>query len=65
MHGELPEHFNVAAHFLEAPARRHPERVAIVGEPGKVTYGELAALANRAGNALRSNGISRGDRVAF
>src|SRR5467141_229041 len=63
MHGELPEHFNVAAHFLEAPARRHPERVAIVGEPGKVTYGELAALANRAGNALRSNGVSRGDRV--
>src|SRR5882672_1480106 len=60
MHGELPEHFNVAAHFLEAPARRHPERVAIVGE---VTYGELAALANRAGNALHSNGVSRGDRV--
>src|SRR6266850_784705 len=60
MHGELPEHFNVAVHFLEAPARRHPERVAIVGE---VTYGELAALANRAGNALHSNGVSRGDRV--
>ena len=63
MHGELPQHFNVAAHFLEAPARRHPERVAIVGEPGKVTYGELSALANRAGNALRSNGVSPGDRV--
>src|SRR5260370_28347370 len=63
MHGELPEHFNVAAHFLEAPARRHPERVAIVGEPGRVTYGELSALANRAGNALRSNGVSRRDRV--
>jgi benzoate-CoA ligase len=63
MHGELPQHFNVAAHFLEAPARRHPERVAIVGQPGKVTYGELSALANRAGNALRSNGVSPGDRV--
>src|ERR1700674_850398 len=63
MHGELPQHFNVAAHFLEAPARRHPERVAIVGEPGKVTYGELSALANRAGNALRSNGVSQGERV--
>src|ERR1700694_2193138 len=63
MHGELPQHFNVAAHFLEAPARRHPERVAIVGEPREVTYGELSALANRAGNALRSNGVSRGDRV--
>jgi benzoate-CoA ligase len=63
MHGELPEHFNVAAHFLEAPAALHPERLAIVGEPREVTYGELAALANRAGNALRSNGVSRGDRV--
>src|SRR2546425_933797 len=63
MHGELPEHFNVAAHFLEAPAASHPERLAIVGEPREVTYGELAALANRAGNALRSHGVSRGDRV--
>jgi benzoate-CoA ligase family protein len=63
MPGELPEYFNVAAHFLEAPAALHPERLAIVGEPREVTYGELAALANRAGNALRSNGVSRGDRV--
>ena len=63
MRGELPEHFNVAAHFLESPAALHPERLAIVGEPREVTYGELSALANRAGNALRSNGVSRGDRV--
>ena len=63
MHGESPEYFNAAAHFLEAPAALHPERLAIVGEPREVTYGELAALANRAGNALRSNGVSRGDRV--
>jgi benzoate-CoA ligase family protein len=63
MHGELPEHFNVAAHFLEAPAALHPERIAIVGEPREVSYGELSALANRAGNALRAQGVSRGDRV--
>src|SRR6202158_5792855 len=63
MHGEFPDYFNVAAHFLEAPAASHPERLAIVGEPREVTYGELSALANRAGNALRSNGVSRGDRV--
>src|SRR5882724_7414265 len=54
---------NIAAYFLESPAALHPERLAIVGEPREVTYGELAALANRAGNALRSNGVSRGDRV--
>src|SRR5204862_3893670 len=63
MYEELPEYFNVAAHFLEAPAASHPERPAIVGEPGEVTCGELAALANRAGNALRAQGVARGDRV--
>ena len=63
MHGESSEYFNVAAYFLESPAALHPERLAIVGEPREVTYGELSALANRAGNALRSNGVSRGDRV--
>jgi len=61
--GKFPQSFNAAAHFLDAPAALHPERIAIVGEPREVTYGELAALADRAGNALRSQGVSRGDRV--
>src|SRR5437660_8867307 len=63
MRGELPEHFNLASHFLDASAALHAERTAIVGDPREVTYGELAALANRAGNALLSQGVSRGDRV--
>src|SRR5467141_46287 len=63
MHGEFPQSLNVAAHFLDAPAASRPERIAIVGEPREVSYGELAALANRAGNALRAQGVSRGDRV--
>ncbi|HKV63173.1 MAG TPA: benzoate-CoA ligase family protein [Candidatus Acidoferrum sp.] len=54
---------NIASHFLDAPAARHPERIAIVGEPRSVGYGELAALTNRVGNALRAQGVSRGDRV--
>lgn len=53
----------MAEHFLDGPAERHPERVAIVGEPGAVTYGELAALSNRVGNALRDQGVTRGERV--
>jgi benzoate-CoA ligase family protein len=63
MRAELPEYFNIAAHFLDAPAGQHAQRVAIVGEPREVTYGELALLANRAGNALLAQGVSRGDRV--
>src|SRR6266481_4299995 len=54
---------NIATHFLDAPAALHPGRVAIAGEPREVTYAELAALVNRAGNALRAQGVSRGDRV--
>ena len=52
---ELPERFNLAAHFLDEPAKRHPNRAAIAGEPDEVTYGELAALANRVGNGQGSN----------
>src|SRR5229473_7633319 len=61
--GENPEKLNIAGHFVDAPAALHPERPAIVGEPREVTYGELAALTNRVGNALRAQGVSRGDRV--
>src|SRR6266436_4291361 len=63
MHVELPENFNVASHFLDAPAALHSGRPAIAGEPRELSYGELATLANRAGNALRALGVSRGDRV--
>src|SRR3989475_2299750 len=61
--GEFPERFNIASHFLDRLAALHSERPAIVGEPNKVSYGELASLANRAGNGLRALGVSRGDRV--
>src|SRR5882757_6371708 len=63
MHVELPEKFNVASHFLDAPAALHSGRPAIAGEPRELSYGELSALANRVGNALRAQGVSRGDRV--
>jgi benzoate-CoA ligase family protein len=63
MDGEFPQTFNIAAHFLDAPAALHPERTAIVGEPREVSYGELAALSNRVGYALLAQGVTRGDRV--
>src|ERR1700747_2396892 len=62
-HSENSEKLNIATHFMDAPAALHPERTAIVGEPREITCGELAALSNRAGTALRAQGVSRGDRV--
>jgi benzoate-CoA ligase family protein len=59
----FPEHFNIASHFLDEPARRHPRRTAILGEPQEVSYEELAQSASRVGNALLSVRCERGDRV--
>jgi benzoate-CoA ligase len=63
MHGEIPNRFNLADYFLDAPAQKHPDRIAIAGEPRQVACGELAALANRVGSALLGQGVTRGDRV--
>jgi benzoate-CoA ligase family protein len=60
---DLPEHFNIAGWFIDRPAQAHPDRVAILGEPAPVRYGELRDLVNRAGNALRASGCEPGDRV--
>jgi len=60
---DIPTQLNIAEFFLDAPASRHPDKTAIVGEPRAVSYGELAKLANRVGNALLELGISGGDRV--
>ena len=60
---DIPEKFNIAAHFVDAPAARHSQKTAIIGEPRAVTYAELSELTNRVGNALLELGVSRGDRV--
>ena len=60
---EIPAQFNLASWFLDRPAQDHPDRIAILGEPEAVSYGELAVLANRTGNALRELGCAVGDRV--
>ena len=60
---EIPSRFNIAEWFLDRPAEAHPERIAILGEPRAVCYGELRELANRVGNALLAGGCARGDRV--
>ncbi len=49
--------------FLEHSASRTPDKVALVCDGKRLTYGEIDAMANKMANALRDNGIRRGDRV--
>ena len=51
-------------HFLEHSAERSPDKVALICEGYRLTYSHLDAMANRLANALRANGVQRGDRVA-
>jgi benzoate-CoA ligase len=60
----LPAQFNVATYFVD----RHLEEgradsPAFFCEDRTLTYGDVAELANRAGNALRDLGVEMEDRV--
>ncbi len=50
-------------HFLEYSAQRTPEKIALICEGRRHSYAEIEAMANRLANALRENGLKRGDRV--
>lgn len=51
--------------FLEDGARRHPDKVALVCRPRRVSYGWLDEEANALAHALRAGGVVRGDRVVL
>lgn len=51
--------------FLEQSADRLPDKVALVCDGQRLTYAEVEAQANRLANALRAQGVQRGDRVAL
>ncbi|MYE59465.1 MAG: AMP-binding protein, partial [Alphaproteobacteria bacterium] len=56
--------FNVAVPFVDRHIREgRGARVAIRDAAGAVTYADLAANVNRAGNALAGLGLRPGDRV--
>ncbi|ONI87548.1 benzoate--CoA ligase [Actinosynnema sp. ALI-1.44] len=57
---DVPASFNIASHFVD---RNPPERTALLTSSGPVTYGELAELTNKMGNALLELGVRQGDRV--
>jgi benzoate-CoA ligase family protein len=62
--GDAP--FNLAAALLDGHlAAGRGERPAFRHQGATLTYAEVAALAARAGNGLRSRGLGAGDRVAL
>ena len=50
-------------HFLEKSAALHPEKIALIHEDTRTTFGELDAKSNQLANLLVSEGIQKGDRV--
>ncbi|MEW5741624.1 MAG: AMP-binding protein [Myxococcota bacterium] len=51
--------------FLDASAKRLPDKVALVTERERLTYGALDAKANALAHALVEDGVTRGDRVVI
>jgi amino acid adenylation domain-containing protein len=51
--------------FVLDAATRHPDRPAVVGTSGAVSYRELDQNSRRLAHALRSAGVGRGDRVVI
>jgi benzoate-CoA ligase family protein len=61
---ELPREFNMAAALLDRHVvAGHGSRTALLGPAGNLTYEQLYRLTNQAGNAIRSLGIEREQRV--
>src|ERR1700730_12457767 len=46
-------------------SRWYPERTALIDPNGTWTFGQFVARVNRLGNALRGQGLNKGDRVAL
>ncbi|MBI1737173.1 MAG: benzoate-CoA ligase family protein [Candidatus Rokubacteria bacterium] len=61
---QLPQEFNVAAHFVDGNvAAGRGNRTAFICEGRTLTYADLQDLTNRTGNALRKLGVAMEDRV--
>jgi benzoate-CoA ligase family protein len=63
-YADIPHDFNLASHFVDRNVEEgRGERTALVCGSRAVTYAELAAMVNRAGNVLRDLGVRREQRV--
>ena len=66
----VPARYNIGVDVCDRWAEKEPDRVAILharpdGRDEQITYGWLRETSNRLANALRANGVKRGDRVAI
>ena len=62
----IPEAFNIADYLVARHVREgRGSRTALVTADGPVSYGELDALVNRAGNALQALGLAPEQRVVL
>jgi len=59
MHGAVPQLHD----YLSASAARLPDKVALVFQGRRLSYGELEERSNALANALVRRGVARGDRV--
>lgn len=57
-------HANCSA-ILWGNLDRNPDKTAVIGPGGSLTYAALCAEATRWGNAFAARGLERGERIAF
>ena len=62
---DLGRRYNAAETFIDAHRGVRDDRIAIRCQGKSVTYGELAANVDRAGNAMKTLGIDLEDRVVI
>ena len=58
------DHNNCSATLWDNFAR-NPDKLAVIGPAGALTYAELIAEASRWGHAFKAAGLARGDRIPF
>src|SRR5574341_2012892 len=52
-------------HFLEASARKYPDRACTIFKGAVISYGEINAITDRVAAALVDMGVKKGDRVGI
>ena len=62
----IPEAFNIADYLVARHVREaRGSRIALITPDGPMSFSELDALVNRAGNALRASGLAPEQRVVL